>query len=37
LGHALEADVESRVYIAGLPFTVKELSAAIEAVTFPTI
>ena len=35
LGHALCADVESRVYLAGLTYSVKELSEALEAVKFP--
>jgi integrase len=36
LGHSLGKDVESRVYLAGLAFSVKELSAALEVVKFPT-
>jgi integrase len=37
LGHAIGKSVEDRVYLAGLTFSVKELSAALETVTFPSL
>ena len=35
LGHAIGTSVEDRVYLGSLQFTVKELSEALEKVTFP--
>lgn len=35
LGHALGNDVESRVYLASVTYSPKELQEAIEAVKFP--
>ena len=37
LGHAIGSSVEDRVYLGSLEFSVKELSEAMEKVTFPTI
>lgn len=37
LGHALGNDVESRVYLASVTYTPKELQEALEAVKFPTL
>jgi integrase len=37
LGHAIGKSVEDRVYLAGLTFSVKELSEALETVKFPMI
>jgi hypothetical protein len=35
LGHAIDKSLEERVYMAGLEFSVKELSEAIEKISFP--
>ena len=37
LGHAVGKSVEERVYMASLNFSVKELSEAIEKITFPVL
>jgi hypothetical protein len=37
LGHSIGNDVESRVYLGSLTYGVKELSEALEKVTFPPI
>lgn len=37
IGHALGNDVESRVYLASVTYSPKELQEALEAVRFPTI
>jgi hypothetical protein len=35
LGHSIGKNVEERVYLVSLDFSVKELNEAIEAVKFP--
>jgi hypothetical protein len=37
LGHAIGKSVEERVYMASLEFNVKELSEAIERISFPSL
>jgi integrase len=37
LGHAIGKSVEDRVYMAGLQFSVKELSEALERISYPTL
>jgi len=37
LGHSIGKSVEDRVYLGSLKYTVKELSEALEMVSFPPV